>query len=257
MSSSSEQRRRPMGRRYKGIFLLLLCLPAWAQAQAFKCRLPSGQVTISSTPCQDGSKTEAVVPAEVIPEARRQQAMQEQQLRLRQIEALEAQRRQEARMAAEAARSRRYGEAIRACVADVERTGVAERDRTELIAACQDAGVNQEKRQVDAELVRACVINVERQPDSGHDKARAIASCHGATLPERPAVAVPVLPPAHRPGAMAPGRQADCVGGDCEHRAAAPSRGLIKPATEPRFAPAHPPGNPKAPPREPSPEGRD
>lgn len=59
--------------------VLLLALAAalssaYAQAQAYKCKTPSGQTMISDSPCRDGGRTVSVAQAEHIPLEQRQQA---------------------------------------------------------------------------------------------------------------------------------------------------------------------------------------
>lgn len=54
--------------------LLALLLPLMATADIYKCRLPSGKLEISNTPCPTGSGTITARPDETVPDAARQQA---------------------------------------------------------------------------------------------------------------------------------------------------------------------------------------
>jgi hypothetical protein len=191
---------------------LTLLWPLPAGAQAYKCRTADGRILIADQPCAGGSRTEAVIAAEPVSET----AQQEAEARHQREAAFVAQQAKKAAEAEEAARKTAQNhagagnEAVRACVADVQHSNASDSVKLDLIAACQNAGLNRQRRQIDEDGVQECLRNVSRLRADDADEARAIAACHGADVPAGGGAVVHVRPgyrplPGQRPmaGAMA------------------------------------------------------
>jgi hypothetical protein len=188
----------------------LCCALLWplpADAQAYKCRTADGRILIADQPCAGGSRTEAVIAAEPVSEA----AQQEAEARRQREAAFVAQQAKKA-AEAEAETARRTAqntagagnEAVRACVADVQHSNASDSVKLDLIAACQNAGLNRQRRQIDEDGVQECLRNVSRLRADDAETARAIAACHGADLPAGGGGTVVRVRPGYR---VPPGRQ--------------------------------------------------
>ncbi|HMV21904.1 MAG TPA: hypothetical protein PKL28_04395 [Rhodocyclaceae bacterium] len=172
-----------------------LSLNAWADI--YKCKTPSGKTIISDTGCKDNSAAVAVHSSESLTQQQRIDAEAVQRRNKAQLETLEnentAWRNQPSPPSpvspvAAGNTTAMDEEAIRQCVRDVERQGMSERKKAELITACRTAGSSQRASGTDEDAVRNCVRRVERTGASGAVKARQIALCHGGDVPPEPVV---------------------------------------------------------------------
>lgn len=236
--------------------LLILGVSSLAHGQAYKCKSPEGGVVISASPCPSNSRMESVVQPEVITEAQQQAARQAHQQRLKDLEALRARQAQEALQAtkqSQADEARRAGEAIKACVDDIQRREVADALKAELIAGCQSAGASQQGRQVDRAGVQECIKAVDAQDISAAERARAVALCHGAVLPEPRGGGVVVQPLPVQPLPPQPG----CKDGRCPPVKPLPTPSTpypVQPVPAPPTPPKTPGGAVKPQPGSPAPE---
>lgn len=206
------------------LFVAMLCSPA--QAQAIKCTAADGKVTYSNVACPDSTASERRVETNgntLDGSSLREQA-QKNKAAAAQAEATERERaafeagsRQQAQTQAtqaakqEAQSAAKDEAAYSNCARDVERQGVAEDVKAELLAACRTAGGNQRRSGMGDGTIRECVRSVERTGAYATDRARQVATCHGAEVkPEPPVV---VLRPAVR--TMGPARITSCNGNQC------------------------------------------
>ena len=156
--------------------LLALALCGTAAGDAFKCKTRDGKTMISSTPCEDGSRTEAVRQSDVVTPQQRREAEQQ------------------------SARDReRLAEREKARAAEEQK----EQDARRRVA--EDAATSQAH----------CVDNAQREPDPTL-RANLIAACNGvapaAPIVVQQPIYVPVAP--RQPVQRSPSSSV-CVGSDC------------------------------------------
>lgn len=124
-------------RRNPIILLLALAWAAGAHADAFKCRTSDGNVVISATACQDGSKTLAVQPGEAVTPEQRLQAERDVERQRRFVNEREAVRSAEEERALATRQKLATDESYRRtqCVQEAQ-TEPNPQFRADLIAAC-------------------------------------------------------------------------------------------------------------------------
>lgn len=184
-------------------FAVQLIATGPAVADVYKCRGADGKTIISDTGCYGSSQTTSVRHSEFPTPQQQREALELHARRQQQLNSIEAantawrsqpaspspvpvnpQQPQEGSQASDE-------EAIRQCIRDVERQGMPERRKVELITACRTAGLNQRASGTGEDAVSNCVRNVERTGATGSQKARQIAICHGGDVPPEPRLVSP------------------------------------------------------------------
>lgn len=153
---------------WKSILLLSLALLSGAAtADAYKCRLPNGQIEFSNRPCASG-KPLAVRPDEKVSEAERKQAEEELERARAYLERVEAQQQAEA---------------------------AAARERLKEAAAQPKTnnGPTQAERNTEA-----CLKLLDQLALDPALRAQREAQCRGENVPQNVCVPYPVVVPGHR-----------------------------------------------------------
>ncbi len=165
-------------------WLVAITASTVCSADIYKCKTPDGRTVFSDAGCLGGVEVKSTRANETHSTGARTQAVETHARRRQQLDAIEAERAAQRDLPAwvgliGAQTPPAKTAAAADCVRDIERQGVPEREKAELVTACRTAGLSQRANGVSGEAVSDCVKRIERTGASGKDKGRQIALCHG------------------------------------------------------------------------------